>query len=99
MRRPAPPPNLAKECGSLLGKLHALSARTDAAERKILERALQRDEEARQRMEELRHQVLTTPGASREYQVLALELRRIALVIQMARQHLGVRSANGTRPR
>ena len=81
--------DFAKDAGHLMGRLHGLSARTDAAERKILDAALARDAAARQRMEELRPQVLTVPGASREYQMLALELRRLALVIQMARTHAG----------
>lgn len=77
-----------KDAAKLLGGLHGLSARTDAAERKILDAALARDAAVRQRMEELRPQVLTTAGASREYQTLALELRRLAIVIETAHKHI-----------
>lgn len=94
MKRPTPPPNLLKSYSRLLGKLHGLSARTDAAERRILATATKREGEVRQRMEELRPQVLTTKGASREYQTLALELRRLTLVIQTAQQNLGTKSAS-----
>jgi hypothetical protein len=48
----------------------------------------------RARLEEQRPVVLTKPGASGEYQTLTLELRRLALVIQVARQNLAGSQAN-----
>lgn len=80
--------DFARDSARLMGSLHGLQSRTDAAERRILDAALERDATVRARMEELRPQVLTRSGASREYQVLTLELRRLALVIALARSHV-----------
>ena len=77
----------AEDSAKLSGSLHAMGAKTDAAEKRILDAALKRDDAARSRMDELRPVVLTQAGAAREYQVLALELRRLALVIEMARKN------------
>ena len=77
----------AENSAKLTGSLHALHAKTDAAEKRILDAALARDAVARARMDELRPTVLTQAGAARGYQVLELELRRLALVIEMARKN------------
>jgi len=82
------PNNFAAEAARLLGSAQAMSVKTEAAEKKILQAAIARDKVVRARLEELRPLVLVQPGASHEYQVLTLELRRLALVIEMARKHL-----------
>lgn len=78
----------AESSAKLSGSLHAMGTKTDAAEKRILDAAMKRDAAARARMDELRPVVLTQAGAAREYQALALELRRLALVIEMARRHV-----------
>jgi len=76
------------ESGKLLGRAQAVIAKSLAAEQKILDGALERDKAVRERMEQLRPLVLVQPGAAHEYQVLALELSRLALVIELARKRL-----------
>lgn len=90
-RKSMMPPSVqdhAKACAHLIGKLHALSLKTDAAERRILDAAMARDVVARDKMEALRPQALLDGKAAADYQALALERRRLAMVIAMSRQQL-----------
>lgn len=79
--------DFAAQSSGLAAKLHALSARTDAAEKRILQAAQARELEVRARMDAMRNSAMTNGHASREYQTLAIERRRLALVIALAREH------------
>lgn len=81
--------DFAAQTSQLAGKLHALSARTDAAEKRILQTAQEREEAVLARMQELRPTAITNAASSGEYQTLAIERRRLSLVIAMARTHIG----------
>lgn len=74
--------------GALMGSLSSLSARTDSSEQAILDAAVKRLDVVNARLEELQPQVLTTRGASEDYQGLILERGRLALVIEQARLNL-----------
>lgn len=76
-----------QDAARLMGRLQALDARAKAAEEAILAAAHKREAVVCARMEKLRPRVLLKRGAAREYQVLALERRRLAMVIGMARSH------------
>jgi hypothetical protein len=73
-----------------LGELHGLAAKTEAAERRILERATARLDEVNAAIERLRPGVETAPGASQDrYLSLITERGQLATVIAKARQALG----------
>lgn len=72
----------------LLGNLHALAARTDAAEQKILESAEARLTTIRERMDELRPRVMTDAVAARTYQDCVLEMGHLQSVITRARARI-----------
>lgn len=78
-----------QDAAKLLGSLHRLGERADASERKILDAAIERDKVVRAEMERLRPLVMTERGAARAYQKAALELRRLSIVISMAKKHIG----------
>lgn len=73
-----------------LGELHGLAAKTEAAERRILERAMSRLDEVNAAIERLRPGVETAPGASQDrYLALIEERGQLGTVIAKARQALG----------
>lgn len=72
----------------LLSDLAALSASTDASERAIHDRAVERDGECQARMDELRPSVMHDDEAAKEYKTLALERGHIARVIGLAQQRM-----------
>ena len=72
-----------------IGELSSLAAKTDEAERKILEAAEKRLEWANGRMAELKASALTDGEAGKEYQELAHERQRLDMVIAQARKNLG----------
>lgn len=72
----------------LFGDLAALSARTDAAEKRIHDRAVERDGEIAARMDELRPLVVSDEAAADEYRKLALERGKVAHVIGLARERV-----------
>lgn len=73
---------------TLLGNLAELSARTDAAERRIHDRAVERDDEIAARMDELRPVVLTDEAAADEYRRLSVERGKVAHVIGLAKDRI-----------
>lgn len=72
----------------LLGNLAALSARTDAAERQIHDRAVERDGEIMARMDELRPKVMLDDRAALEYKGLVRERGTVARVIGQAQERM-----------
>lgn len=73
-----------------LGELGALSAKTEAAERRILERALQRRDEVHAAVERARLGVECAPDASQDrYLRLIKERGQLDNVIARARKALG----------
>lgn len=72
----------------LLSDLAALSARTDDAEQRIHDRAVERDSECLARMHELHPMVMADDGAAQEYKQLAVERGHIARVIGLAQQRM-----------
>lgn len=86
------------EYARLMGKLHVLSERTEASERKILAAAEAREAVVIKRMQTVKPLVLTKSGASREYQTLVLERRRLAMVIESARATLDNAHAGVAQP-
>ncbi len=72
----------------LLGDLAALSAKTKAAEQRILDRALARDGEVSAKLDELRPQAMFDDAVAKEYQSLVLERGKLAQVIGLAKQRL-----------
>lgn len=71
-----------------LGDLAALSAKTEAAERRILERAEARLGEIAGRLNEIRPQALLDDAVSDEYQRLILERGRLNIVVAQSRRVL-----------
>lgn len=69
----------------LLGDLSALSSRTHASERRIHDRAVERDGEVAARLDELRPTALFDDAAAKEYQTLVMERAKLAQVIGLAR--------------
>lgn len=69
----------------LLGHLSALSSRTQSAEQRIHDRAVERDGEVSTRLDELRPTAMFDDGAAQEYQKLVLERAKLAHVIGTAR--------------
>ncbi len=69
--------------------LAGLQAKTDAAERKILEAAQHRAGEVEARLKALRPRIDLDTSAADTYQELTLERGQLALVIAQAQQHLG----------
>lgn len=72
----------------LLSDLAALSARTDPAEQRILDRALERDTECAARLDELRPQAESDESAGKEYKDLTLERGQIERVIALAHRRI-----------
>lgn len=73
-----------------LGELHGLAAKTEAAERRILERATARLDEVNAAIERLHPGVETAPDASQDrYLSLITERGQLGTVIAKARQALG----------
>lgn len=77
------------EVKHLLSDLAALSARTDAADQRILERAFERDAKCAARLDELRPQAESDEAAGKEYKDLTLERGQLAHVIAVARRGIG----------
>ena len=74
-----------------LGELGALSAKTEAAERRILERAEQRREEVQAAIDRARTGVECAPDSSQDrYLALIEERGRLDTVISRAREALGM---------
>lgn len=74
-----------------LGELHGLAAKTEAAERRILESAETRLDEVNQSIERLHPGVETAPDASQDrYLSLVEERGQLATVIAKARQALSM---------
>lgn len=72
----------------LLSHLAVLSARTQASEKRILERATERDGEVAKRLDELRPSVMIDESAAQEYQSLSMERGQLAQVIGLANERL-----------
>ena len=73
-----------------LSELSDLAAKTEAAERKILEAAEAQLEQVNSRIQELRPSALLDSGSSDEYQKLVADRARLNVVIAQARKHLAV---------
>lgn len=86
MQQPHEPTETARR---QLGELGAMAAKTEADERKILERAEKRLEEVVSRIEELRPQVHASEDAGTEYTDLVSERGSLERVIANAREVLG----------
>lgn len=71
-----------------IGELSSLAAKTDAAERKILEAAEKRLDWVQSRLADLRSKALVDAAAGKEYQELALERGRLNLVIAQAQKNI-----------
>lgn len=69
----------------MLSNLAGLSARTDAAEQRILDAAVRRLDEVQARIEVLRPDAAL--GSGDEYQRLILERGRLGLVIEQAKKN------------
>lgn len=69
----------------LLGSLGRLSAKTNAAEQKILDAAVARRDEVNARLEAIRPDAILHAGE--EYQALVLERGRLDIVIAQAQKH------------
>ena len=76
------------EIRSRLGDLAALSAKTEAAERRILEHAEKRLGVIAGRLEEIRPRALLDDALADEYQRLILERGKLNLVVAQARRVL-----------
>lgn len=74
-----------------LGELSELSAKSDAAERKILEAAEKRQEWVSGQIAELRPRALLENEASDRYQALVEERAKLDIVIAQAKRHLAPR--------
>jgi hypothetical protein len=74
---------------SRIADLSALAAKTQATERRILERAERRLEQIAGRLEEIKPRVLLDESLSDEYQRLILERGKLGLVVAQARRVLG----------
>jgi len=72
----------------LFGQIASLSARTQAAEQRIHDRAVEREAEVDARLEQLRPLAMTDEGSGKEYQTLVLERAKLAQVVGMARVRL-----------
>lgn len=72
----------------LLGDLSAMASRTHAAERRIHDRAVERDGEVAARLDELRPTAMFEDGVAQEYQTLVMERAKLAQVIGLARQRM-----------
>lgn len=75
--------------GKRLGHLAGLAARTDAAERKILEAAQEMLAKVEEDLPKLRARVQTDPEAADRYQALTLERGQLQQVIAQAQKVLG----------
>ncbi len=73
---------------SRLGDLHALSARTDASEQRILTQSISRMDAIQKKLDALRPRVLISSLASAEYQALILERGKLNMVIARSKSHL-----------
>lgn len=71
-----------------LARLAGLTARTQAAEQRIHDRAVARDAEVSGRLDQLRPGAMADDDTAREYQTLILERAKLAQVIGVARAHL-----------
>lgn len=71
-----------------LGELSALSAKTDAAERKILDAAQKRREWVVGQIAELRPRALLESEAGEQYQSLVEERAKLDIVIAQAQRQL-----------
>jgi len=74
---------------SRIADLSALAAKTQATERRILERAERRLEQIAGRLEEIKPRVLLDESLSDEYQRLILERGKLGIVVAQARRVLG----------
>ena len=72
-----------------LGDLAALSAKTEAAERRILAQAERRLDVIAGRLDEIRPRALLDEALADEYQRLILERGKLNLVVAQARRVLG----------
>lgn len=73
----------------ILGNLAALTSRTNAAEQRIHDRAVERDGEVSARLDELRPTAMFDDGVAQEYQALVLERAKLAQVTGLAKQRIG----------
>lgn len=71
-----------------IGELASLDAQTDAAERKILERAEKRLEAVQARMDELHPRAVVDNAAGTEYLTLAKERHQLNVIIETAKRNL-----------
>ena len=71
-----------------LGDLSALTARTNAAEQRIHDRAVERDGEVSAKLDELRPTAMFDDGVAQEYQTLVMERAKLAQVIGLAKQRI-----------
>jgi len=72
----------------LFSDLSALSTRTNAAEQRIHDRAVERDGEIASRLDELRPAVAGDESAADEYRKLTLERGKVAHVIGLAKERI-----------
>lgn len=71
-----------------LGDLSALASRTNAAEQRIHDRAVERDGEVSAKLDELRPTAMFDDGVAQEYQHLVMERAKLAQVIGLAKQRI-----------
>ena len=72
----------------LLGDLAALSSRIRDAERRIHDRAMERDGEVSSKLDKLRPQAMMAEEIGKEYRTLVLERAKLAQVIGLARHRI-----------
>lgn len=72
-----------------LGELAELSAKTDAAERRILESAEKQLAAMQEKIAGMGHEALLDPDKGREYQLLLSNRHRLQVVIAQAKKNLG----------
>jgi len=81
-----------QQASKLLGSLAALSARTNAAEKQILEAARSRQDTAKTERDQLRDKALIDDASQRRYEALSLEIGRLDRVIAQSLHHLAAGS-------
>jgi len=72
----------------LLGDLSVLARRCNDADKRIYDRAVERDGEVSAKLDELRGQALSDDGVAKEYHDLVLERGKLAKVIGLAVQRI-----------
>lgn len=76
---------LADEMKKSLGALSELSARTEAADRRIHKQAIKALDSVNQKIEALRPQALASEEAGARYRALILQRGKLAMVVARAR--------------